>query len=93
MGMQSQRRQSSTIPWPHAAKPCAIDQKSTEQDFCLDEDTIAVVLLQSILKLPAETRRKLLMFVHQADEAESIAAEMRAEPDGSLELRLSCQDR
>lgn len=63
-----------------------------DQACYLDEDTITVILMQAIMRLPVESRRKLLMFMHQADDPARVAAEMRAEPDERLELRLTYQD-
>jgi len=64
-----------------------------EQASYLDEDTVTIVLMQAILRLSAESRRKLLMFVHEAEDAARVAAKLRTEPDGRLELRLTYQDR
>ena len=82
-----------THPWPQAMNGSSVAAENDEQSSYLDEGTVAVVLMQAILRLSTESRRKLLMFMHQAKEAERIAAEMDAEPDGRLKLRLTYQDR
>lgn len=91
MRMQSQNNQHSTIRLPQDDDESDFDT-APEQACYLDEDTVTVVLMQAIMQLPVETRRKLLMFMHQADDPARVAAETRAEPDERLELRLTYQD-
>ena len=90
MEMHPQNNQYFVVPWPAEDES---DFKTVSEEACyLDEDTITVILMQAIMQLPVESRRKLLMFMHQADDPARVAAEMRAEPDERLELRLTYRD-
>lgn len=92
--MRTQPHQTHpTLSWPQVDDVGDISTGAYEQDSYLDEDTVTIVLMQAILRLSAESRRKLLMIVHQAEDAAYVAAELRTEPEGRLELRLTYQDR
>jgi hypothetical protein len=91
MALLSQEDRRPT-PWAHTEDKNGFESAGSLQHCCLDEDTVTVVLLQAILRLSAETRRKLLMFMHQADDAERVGAELCTEPEGLLELRLNYQE-
>ena len=93
MRTQSQQHQHATLPWPHADDENNIKTSLGEETSYLDEDTVTIVLMQAILRLSIQSRRKVLMFMHQAEEAERVTAAMTTEPDERLELRLTYQDR
>lgn len=46
------------------------------------------LLLEGILALQEDARRRLLMFVHLAEHPEEVASEASVSPDGSVEVRL-----
>ncbi len=46
----------------------------------------------AILGLSAEARRKLLMFLHQANDPARVSTELRTDRDGRLDLRLTFQE-
>ena len=91
MGFRPQEQKRSARPWPQGEEGNEIDM-GLEQTCCLSEAGLEVALLEAILELSPETRRKLLMFLHQADDPERVVAEVRAEPDERLELRLTYQN-
>ena len=92
MGTQSQQHQRATPPWPHVDHENDIKTSLSEETSYLDEDTVTIVLMQAIMRLSVQSRRKMLMFMHQAEEADRVTVEMTTEPDGLLELRLMYQD-
>ena len=93
MNIEPQQHRRPTLVWPQSDQE-AIAQASELDTACyLDEDTVAIVLLQAIFRMPAENRRKILMFMHQAQDADRVATEMTIEPDGRVDLRLTYRER
>ena len=92
MNMEPRHQQPPTLVWSQTHQEAAAKTTHLETACYLDEDTVTIVLMQAILRLSSENRRKVLMFMHQAQHPERIAAATTAEPDGRLELRLTYQE-
>jgi len=92
MNIESHYRQHPTLVWPQTHQEAAVKTADSEAACYLDEDTVTIVLMQAILRMSSENGRKVLMFMHQAQDAERVAVAMTTEPDGRLELRLTYQE-
>jgi hypothetical protein len=92
MNMEPRHQQHPTLVWSQPHQEAAAKAADPDAACYLDEDTVTIVLMQAILRLSPENRRKVLMFMHQAQHPERIAAAATAEPDGRLELRLTYQE-
>ena len=93
MGSESQGHQRAPLPWPRVDDETDIKASLSNDTSYLDEETVTLVLMHAVLRLSVRSRRKMLIFMHQAEEAERVTAEMTTEPNGRLELRLTYEDR